>query len=195
MACLVCGSTIYHFAKDYPVSFDSYNKKKDKYISVYSDTMKHLVGETLSTSVLDSACTTNVCDETWLSCSLDTLGSSDLKLYETYKGSTKMKFWNGEEVQSLKLTKIAVLVRVRKFLSKKTWLDATCTYFWAKEQWKKRKMSINFSTYLVNVFRMKHKLQFTGLGHYWIPIRKHVQSSNCLRSRNFEKTSIVLFGD
>ena len=91
--------------------------------------MKYLVGETLSTSVPDSACTTNACDETSLSCSLDTLDSSDLKLYETYKGSTKMKFWNGEEVQSLKLTKIAVLVRVRKFLSKKTWLDATCTYF------------------------------------------------------------------
>ena len=72
--------------------------------------MKYLVGETLSTSVPDSAYTTNVCDETWLSCTLDTLDSSDLKLYQTYKGSTKMKFWNGEEFQSLNLRKLRFLL-------------------------------------------------------------------------------------
>ena len=144
LACLVCGSTIYHFAKDCPVSFDSYNKKKDKYISVYSDTMKYLVEETLSTSLPDSACTTNVCDETWLSCSLDTLDSSDLKLYETYKGSTKMKFWNGEEVQSLKLTKIAVLVRVRKFLSKKDVVGCDLHLLLSKGAMKKEKDEYQF---------------------------------------------------
>ena len=47
----------------------------------------------------------------------------------------------------------------------------------------------------MNVFEIKHKLRFTGLQHYWIPEEKHVQSSNCLRSRNFEKSSIVLYGD
>ena len=118
LACLVCGS-INHFAKDRPVSFYSYNEKKDKYIPVHNDTMKYLVGETLSTSIPDSACTKNVCDETWLSCSLDTLDSSNLKLYETYKGSSKMKFWNGEEAQSLKLTKIPVFVEGKKVFIKK----------------------------------------------------------------------------
>ena len=50
LTCLVCGS-IYHFVKDCLVSFGSYNKKKDKDISVYNEIIKYIMGETLSISV------------------------------------------------------------------------------------------------------------------------------------------------
>ena len=52
--------------------------------------------------------------EIWLSCYLYNLDSADLKLVESHKGSTRLKFGSGLRVQSLKLIKIPDLVGGKK---------------------------------------------------------------------------------
>ena len=49
-------------------------------IQLLEETMKTLIGETLSMAVLDSGYTKTVCGETWLSCYLETLSDEDKKL-------------------------------------------------------------------------------------------------------------------
>ena len=64
--------SIYHWAKNCPDSYDNYTKSKksskdeDDEVLLYSDTMKHFLGESLGKAVSDSECTKNACGETWL---------------------------------------------------------------------------------------------------------------------------------
>ena len=88
--CRNCGS-IYLWAKNCPDSFNNYTQSKksskdeDHEVSLYSDTMKHFVCETMGTAVLDSGCTKNVCGETWLQCYLETLDESNKMKVKYFK--------------------------------------------------------------------------------------------------------------
>ena len=68
------------------------------------------------------------------------------------------------------------------FLSKQVSLGFDLNVLLSKEAMTKAKMSINLSTDLVTVIRMKQKLLFVASGQYCIPIGKHAQSSNSLRA-------------
>ena len=59
-----------------------------------------------------------ICEETWLSCYLYNLGSADLKLVASHKGSTRFKLGSGLRVQSLKLVKIPELIGSKKVFIK-----------------------------------------------------------------------------
>ena len=94
---MICGS-IYHWARECPNSYIAQSTKlkqnssdinhptlqdekvAEDSITIYSDTMRCFVGETFSTAVLDSGCTTNVCGKMWLQCYKEFLNPSDQSL-------------------------------------------------------------------------------------------------------------------
>ena len=196
--CIVCGS-VYHWAKDCPDSYENLTKKKntnddDVKISLYSDTMKHLVGETLSTAVLDSGCTKNVCGETWLKCYLDTLDEMDLKQVKYQQSSTSFKFGSGERVTSMKVVNIPSIISGRKVFIETDVVNCDLPLLLSKDAMKKAEMNIDFSTDTVRIFGQKQKLLFTSSGHYCIPIGKHIESNENLASTN-ERNNLILYGE
>ena len=65
--------------------------------------MKGFVAETLSTAVLNSGCTKNVCGQTWQPCYLET---DDERNVKTKPSSTVFNFGNEQQMKSQNLMRI-----------------------------------------------------------------------------------------
>ena len=156
--------------------------------------MKHFVGETLSTAVLDSGCTKNVCGETWLKCYLDTLDEMDLKQVKYQQSSTSFKFGSGERVASMKVVNIPSIISGRKVFIETDVVKCDLPLRLSKDAMKKAEINIDFSTDTVRIFGQKQKLLFTSSGHYCIPIGKHIESNENLASTN-ERNNLILYGE
>ena len=63
--------------------------------TLYSNTMKAFVGESLNTAILDSGCTKNVCGSVWLDCYIDSLSEEEKELITVEKSMTKFRFGSG----------------------------------------------------------------------------------------------------
>ena len=73
-----------------------------------------------------------ICGETWLNY-LSNIGSADLKLVESHKGSTRFKLGSGLRMQSLKLVKIPELIG-----SKKVFTKTDVVRFWSNSTFQHR---------------------------------------------------------
>ena len=70
--------------------------------TLYSNTMKGFVGESLNTAILDSGCTKNVCGSVWLDCYIDSLSEEEKESIIVEKSMTKFRFGSGDVIESLK---------------------------------------------------------------------------------------------
>ena len=186
--CAVCGS-IFHWAKDCPDSYENKLKKSDGHISLYSDTMKHFVGETLGAAVLDSGCTKNVCGETWLQCYLESLNEENKAKVVYSKSTTNFRFGAGEKVQSIKVVRIPAVLGSRKVTIETEVIKGDLPLLLSREAMKKAEMNIDFRNDSVEIFGEKRKLLFTSSGHYCIPLGQHYASTN------IDKEEVVLYGN
>ena len=121
--CVVCKSK-YHWARNCPHSFEktescSSNKSEDNVglekgksvqfslLTAYADgvgldegeKLKKLVSETYGKALLDTGCSTTVCEEIWLKNFIDNLSTTDkLNIFEE-PGSTSFTFGDGRSVK------------------------------------------------------------------------------------------------
>ena len=191
--CNVCGS-IYHWAKDCPNSYVNMQHKRSNneeadYVSLYSDTMKCFVGETLGMAVLDSGCTKNVCGEGWLNCYLDTLTSDQLKNIKTSPSDANFKFGSGEGAKSMKKVFLPSVIGERSVLIETDVVKCDIPLLLSKDAMKKAAMQIDFKADVVKIFGKPSKLFFTSTGHYCIPI---VEQLNHLKPKVQEHLSLFV---
>ena len=62
--------------------------------------MKDFVGETLSSTVLDTGCTKTICGRNWLNCYLDTLDEVEKQSVQIHPINTVLKFGDGHKAVS-----------------------------------------------------------------------------------------------
>ena len=160
----------YHWAKDCPNSYVNMQHKRSNneeadYVSLYSDTMKCFVGETLGMAVLDSGCTKNVCGEGWLNCYLDTLAKSMKKVF------------------------LPSVIGERSVLIETDVVKCDIPLLLSKDAMKKAAMQIDFKADVVKIFGKPSKLFFTSTGHYCIPI---VEQLNHLKPKVQEHLSLFV---
>ena len=84
--------------------------KEETNITLTGECMDTLIGETLSTAVLDSGCTKRVCSKTWLRCYLESLSSEELDNIKREQSETIFKFGNGKVCHSIKRITIPVVI-------------------------------------------------------------------------------------
>lgn len=194
--CIVCGS-VFHWAKDCPDSYDNMMKSKNKNkeddeITLFSDTLKQFVGETLGTAVLDSGCTKNVCGKAWLGCYLETLDSDQLSKVKEFRSNTSFKFGNGDSVKSMKRVKIPTRIGRRKVFLETDVIGGDLPLLLSKDAMKKAEMSIDFTNDEVTIFGHTQKLLFTSSGHYCIPLGN--STKNVVHDTKVDSESLSLFG-
>ena len=71
-------------------------------IQLLEETMKKLIGETLSIAALDSGCTKTVCGETWLNCYLETLSDENKKLLQVEDSNSVFIFVDSKLINPIK---------------------------------------------------------------------------------------------
>ena len=191
---------MYHWAKNCPDSYYNYIKSKkrskgnDDDVSLYSDTMKHFVGETLETAVLDSGCTKNVCGETWIQCYLETFDESEKMKVKYFSSSTSFKFGSGEHVVSSKLVTSLLEIAGRKLNIETEVVNCDLPLLLSKDAMKEAEMSIDFSKDTVIIFGKTQKLLLTSSDHYCISIGK--QTESCMKlDLASNDNNMILFSD
>ena len=123
--------------------------------------MEGFVGATLSTAVLDSSCTKNVCgDDTLMKCYLETLSKEDVSTVETTRSSTLFKFGNGKRVKSEEFKKISSIIAGKKIFIETDFVDCKILLLLRKNAMKRAEMRITFATdirkearFVVYIFR------------------------------------------
>ena len=162
--------SVYHWAKDCPDSYENMMKGKNKAkdddeITLFSDSLKQFVGETLGTAVLDSGCTKNVCGKAWLGCYLETLDKGQLAKIEEFTSDTSFKFGNGDHVKSIKRVKIPTCIGGKNVFMETDIIHGDSPLLLSKDAMKKAEMNIDFIKDEVTVFGPTQKLLFTSSGH------------------------------
>ena len=122
--CYECGSK-FHYAKECPDApenshkvyemshkFDEmkenmceeYDQEEDVYATNLDGAWGEIcyLAETTNYAILDSACTSTVCGETWLKCFLDSMDKDNRKRIKEFESSTTFRFGNGNTLTSVK---------------------------------------------------------------------------------------------
>ena len=102
--CHSCGA-FRHMVQDCPDSYENIERVHEStaediedcwlFTGSKTELMQDLVGESLNSAVLDSACSSTVAGEEWLECYLDTLRSESLVQVTREKSHTVLKFGGG----------------------------------------------------------------------------------------------------
>ena len=194
--CYTCGS-IFHFSRACPDKQTSnhkvyetshhtgeeageHNEFEEAYINVsYNVTNINsntdetcLVAEAVNCAIVDTACTSTVCGQAWLTCFLDSLDTESKLKVKEYSSSKIFRFGNGSTLKSMKLFIIPCTIANKKLMLKTDVVSSDIPLLLGKPTMKRMHVTIDMKDDCAMIFGKNVKLDCIPSGHYCISVTK-----------------------
>ena len=179
LKCSSCES-IRHLLKDCPDSYENMQKKvlmsdsKEEEAVLFTGNKQQetqvLMSEALGAAILDSACSSTVAGQSWMTCYLDMLEEERKMDVTRSKSNAVFRFGGGERLKSMeKVTIPCEIAGVRCKLTTDV-VDRDIPLLLGKPAMKKAKVKLDLENDCATIFGKTVDLQCTSSGHYCIPI-------------------------
>ena len=173
LRCLSCDS-IRHLVKRCPHSYENMAPKKVHEAALFTGNTPReaivLLSEAANSAVLDSACTSTVAGETWMSCYLDSLDKTIRDKVIQQPSETLFKFGGGTVLQSSRKVKFPCAIAGVECEIQADVVDSDIPLLLSKDSMKKAKMKLDLENDSASIFGKDVQLQCTSSGHYCVPI-------------------------
>ena len=146
---------------------DAVNREKD---------MKILMGEGLSSAIIDSGAPETVTGHTWIEDYISKLNDEEKKLVRKTKSERSYKFGNSPSVVARETMQIPVRIANNDVMLTTDVVDVEVPLLISKKALKKADAVIDFKEDTIEIFGNKENLLESSSGHYMIPVNDHVDS-------------------
>ena len=187
--CFLCGSE-YHLAQKCPKNVLLSESKEDTKENesliccdfdineVYKvEKCNELVRESFDYAILDTACSSTVCGEEWLSIFMDGLSHDKKTAVHEEKSDSCFKFGDGRTYKSLKRVTLPVHLAGKDERISTDVVECCIPLLLSKKSMKKGKMKLDMENDLIRIKGREIKLDCTGSGHYRLPLTDHKENS------------------
>ena len=137
-----------------------------------------LLGEALSSAIIDSGAPENVCGRIWLDDYLGKLNSEELKLVTWNSCKKKYKFGHNEPITATKSVQFPTKIASKDVLLKTDVVEVEIPLLLSKAALKKASAKMNFENDTIELWGKEENLLESSCGHYMIPILNHTESKN-----------------
>ncbi|CAL4132571.1 unnamed protein product, partial [Meganyctiphanes norvegica] len=165
-------------------SDENYMDKEDALVAATiptkSEEMITLVAETLNCAVLDSACSSTVCGQGWMTCYLDSLDDNSKRRVREFPGTTTFRFGNDATLKSLKKLEIPCMIAGKNKMISTDVVSSDIPLLLGKPTMKRMDLKLDMKTDDAEIFGETVHLQCTPSGHYFIPLLK--PNVNCVQN-------------
>ena len=142
--------------------FTSHNQKDSVFFS----------GNSCVYAALDSACSSTVCGEKWLSCYIDTLDESDKDKVKKSFSQNNYKFGGGRQLKSEDVCFIPAMIAGTEVTVQTDVIAADIPLLLSRKSLKTAGVKIDLTNDSANIFGKSVMLNTTSSGHYCVPIHK-----------------------
>ena len=181
LTCISCGS-YRHLLAECP---DSWENLSAKTYAVEDDSAKvvlftgkikediqQLGDEARNCAVLDCACSSTVCGETWLQCYLQSLDAESKAKVKQYPGVKIFKFGGGEKLASIASYDLPAFLAEKEVIIHTDVVESDIPLLLSLQAMKKAKIKLDLEKDSAEIFGQNIMLNHTSSGHYCIPIDK-----------------------
>ena len=121
---------------------------------------------------LDSACSSTVCGEKWLSCYIDTLDESDKDKVKQHFSQNNFKFGGGRQFKPQGVYCIPAMRAGKEMTIQQDVIAADIPLLLSRKSMKTAGAKIDLTNDTANIFGKSVMLNNTSSGHYFVPIHK-----------------------
>jgi hypothetical protein len=121
-------------------------------------------------AVLDSACSSTVCGQTWLDCYLDGLDEQDKSKVEYTEGEKMFRFGGGKQLESNGVYHIPAMLAGRTVTIRTDVVASEIPLLLSKDAMKRARVKLNIMDDTSEILGEKVVLNHTRSGHYCVPI-------------------------
>lgn len=182
LRCFECDSTC-HFAKNCPHKSDNHKEahmvqteNSAEHVVCFtegdSDALVLLSREAQNCAVLDSACSSTVCGEEWISTYTESLSEEDRKLIKSSPGEKWFKFGAGSPLHSNRHMEIPAYMVGQRVTIKTDVVDSEIPLLLSKKAMKSARIKLDLENDTAEVLGKEVVLNDTTSGHYCLPITK-----------------------
>ena len=170
LKCKICES-IFHFARYCPDSYENLEKTEQACLFTGNKADSQvLLSESLNAAVLDSACSSTVTGEKWISCYLESLSVEKRNEVQRQKSNTVFRFGGGRRLKSKgKITIPCEIVGVKCSITTDI-VESDIPLLLGKPAMKKAKIILDLENDRASIFGKDVDLQCTTSGHYCVPL-------------------------
>lgn len=199
LTCKSCGS-FRHLIRDCPDSWENLSKTKSvnqnecenngsskqtegstEYGVLFTGNDKsgtvHLGREARACAVLDSACSSTVCGQNWLTDYLETLSDSDRNKVSVNPGVRVFKFGGGTKLKSKAEYVLPAVIAGRDVSVRTDIVDSNIPLLLSRSAMKGAKIKLDTVTDSAEIFGQSVALNLTSSGHYCVPITREEESA------------------
>lgn len=179
LKCSSCES-IRHLLKDCPDSYENMQKRvfkadvKDEEAVLFTGNKQIetevLMNEAVGAAILDSACSSTVAGQSWMTCYLDMLDEEKQARVMRSKSDTVFKFGGGKRLKSIEKVTIPCEIAGVKCQITTDVVDSDIPLLLGKPAMKKAKVKLDLENDCATIFGETVELQCTSSGHYCVPI-------------------------
>ncbi len=196
LRCRCCGS-FRHFLKNCPDSWESKAAYSTKKVNFVQEEVSHVGNEELdhhvvmftgfnksdvsmlgieanNSAVLDSACSSTVCGESWLDGYLDTLDEKERESVISKNSDKIFKFGGGTKLQSTGEYTIPAYLVGEKVSIRTDVVKSDIPLLLSREAMKTAKVKMDIENDSAEVLGKEVSLNLTSSGHYCIPLGKDI---------------------
>ena len=191
MRCRACGS-FRHLVADCPDSWENmasvnvvgddwrgtvgigHNSGNSEKIVLFTGYDKGAVAqlgsEARNCAILDCACSSTVCGQTWLDCYIDSLHENDRNKVIIKPGEKVFKFGGGEVMKSKTSVEIPAILAGQEVTIKTDVVDSELPLLLSVNAMKKAKVKLDLEHDTAEILGVSMALNHTSSGHYCVPI-------------------------
>ena len=177
LTCRACGS-YRHLLRECPDSWENIAKvniveqNEDMVLFTGSkrENIAQLGNEARNCAILDSACTSTVCGQSWLKCYLDSLDDLDRNKVKSSDGIKIFKFGGGEKLKSLAQYNIPAMIAGEEVTIKTDVVNSDIPLLLSKEAMKNIRVKLDLEHDTAEILGKSMALNHTTSGHYCLPI-------------------------
>ena len=136
--------------------------------------MNILLGECLSTAIIDSGAPETVSGKTWVKEFINTLSEEEQKEVQRCPATKRYKFGNSKAVEALERVKLPMTIAKENILLTVDVVDVDVPLLISKKTLKDAGAVINFHDDTITMFGRKETLLESQSGHYHIPVHNHI---------------------
>ena len=183
MKCFKCGSKK-HFARFCDKKGEGQKEKASPdnvYVTLLSNSKKleGLLGESLGTAVLDTACSKTLTGEVWLEEYIETLTEKEKKRIKTSPSETSFVFGDGNQVKSQTAVDFPVKIGRKSAMIHADVVPNQVPLLFSRDSMKKGGVILNTANNSAEVLGEKVKLIQTTSGHLCLPLTNKLLVKEC----------------
>lgn len=140
------------------------------------ENMVMLGTEARNCAILDSACSSTVCGETWMKCYIDSLDEHDRMKVLCDTGKKTFKFGGGERLKSVASYNIPAILAGQEVTIKTDVVKSDIPLLLSSTAMKNARVKLDLENDVAEILGKKVALNHTSSGHYSVCIDKHEET-------------------